>query len=115
MKKIILITFCVISFIISFTGCKTGTFVSEYGKEDIAFITITSSSNYAGKIVTVIVDNDTSFDVKVREAKQSTEKHNGEVHGIKPGKRHIKVMFNGSPLYEKDIFLSSQQTKIINL
>ncbi|MEZ3589794.1 MAG: DUF4831 family protein [Muribaculaceae bacterium] len=97
------------------TGCKTGTFASEHGRDDVAYIDVVSSDAYAGKKVTVTIDGTTEFTVKVQKSKQSTEKHNGDLYGIRPGRRSVKVVYDGKTLYEKEIFLSSQQTKIIQL
>lgn len=97
------------------TGCRTGTFASEYGKSDTAYISVVSSSDYAGKNVDVIVDNDTMFQVKVVRSKQSTEKHNGRLYGIGSGKRHVRIEYDGKVIYDKDIFVSSQHTKLIML
>lgn len=97
------------------TGCKTGTFASEHGRDDIAYIDVVSSGAYAGKKVTVTIDGSTTFTVKVQKSKQSTEKHNGSLYAIRPGRRSVKVVYEGKTLYQKEIFLSSQQTKIIQL
>ncbi len=97
------------------TGCRTGSFASEYGKSDMAYISVVSSGDYAGKSVDVVVDNETGFKVEVVRYKQSSEKHNGRLHGIRPGKRHVRIVYDGSVVYDKDIFVSSQHTKLIML
>ncbi len=100
---------------ISLTGCRTGSFSTSYGKGDRAFISIISGKQYRGKTVQVFIDGKTFFDVKVINEKQSTEKHNGSLHEIHPGKRHVEIRYKDKILYSKTIFLSSQQTKIIRL
>lgn len=115
MSKKLLSLISLIVIALGLTCCKTGTFASEGGKDDIAYISVISSSEYANKAVTVSIDDTTTFDAKVRLAKQSTEKRHGDLYGIKPGKRHIKITYQGMVLYEKDIFVSSQQTKTIQL
>ncbi len=112
MKNVLLIV-CFCLFVL--TGCKTGVFTSEYGKEDVAFISLVSSDEMANKDVDVFIDDNTSFSAHVQKAKQSTEKHNGKLFSIKPGKRHMRIVYNGETIYEKDIYVSSQQTKLINL
>ena len=112
MKKLLFI--CVLLTCI-FTACKTGVYTAEYGKEDVAYICLISSDEMANKDVVVYIDNETQFTMRVQKAKQSTEKHNGKLYAIKPGTRHMKVVYNGNVIYKKDIFLSSQQTKLINL
>lgn len=112
MKKLLIL--CCIS-VLALASCKTGVFTADYGKEDVAYVCLVSSDTMANKNVEVYVDNETQFTAHVQKAKQSTEKHNGGLFAIKPGKRHMKVVYNGNVLYEKDIFVSSQQTKLINL
>lgn len=112
MKKLVLIGVFLTCLL---TGCKTGVFTAEYGKEDVAFISLVSSDVMANKDVDVYIDEDLHFTMHVQKAKQSTEKHNGKLHSIKPGKRHMKIVYKGNVIYEKDVFLSSQQTKLINL
>lgn len=112
MKKFLII--CCLS-LLALASCKTGVYTAEYGKEDVAYISLISSDKMANKDVQVYIDNETQFTAHVQKAKQSTEKHNGKLFAIKPGKRHMKVVYNGNVIYEKDIFVSSQQTKLINL
>ena len=115
MKRLILSLSLTIMALIGLNSCKTGNFPQTYGHEDMAYIYILSGNQYDGQVVKVQVDSNFTFDVKVQKAKQDTEKHNGEVHGIKPGTRHIIVRLNDQIIYEKDVVLSNQQTKIINL
>lgn len=112
MKKLLII--CCLS-LLALASCKTGVYTAEYGKEDVAYISLVSSDKMANKDVLVYIDNETQFTAHVQKAKQSTEKHNGKLFAIKPGKRHMKVVYNGNVIYEKEIFVSSQQTKLINL
>lgn len=100
---------------ISLSGCRTGTYSSSYGKEDMAYISIISGKQYAGKTVSVSVDGKDSFNAKVVKEKQSTEKHNGQLYGIRPGKRTIVITYQNKTLYSNTVFLSSQQTKLIRL
>lgn len=95
-------------------SCKTGVYASQYGKEDMAYISIMSST-YSGKTVEVVVDGTTTFHVKVVKMKQDAEKRTGDLYGIRTGKRHVIVKYKGTILYEKDIFVSSQQSKNIIL
>lgn len=53
MKKIL---FLMCSCLILLAGCKTGVFTSEYGKEDVAFISLVSSDALANKDVEVYID-----------------------------------------------------------
>lgn len=112
MKRFLII--CCLSLLV-LASCKTGVYTAEYGKEDVAFISLISSDVMANKDVQVIVDDETQFTAHIQKAKQSTEKHNGKLFAIKPGKRHLKIVYQGKVIYEKEIFVSSQQTKLINL
>ncbi len=115
MKKYILIVAGIIIASLAFCGCKTGVFTTEGGKEDVGYLQIFSSGDLANQNVSVLIDNTTKFDAKVIKAKQSTEKHNGQTYGIKTGTRHVRIQYKGNTIYEKDIFITSRQTKSIIL
>ena len=91
------IVFCLS--LLAMASCKTGVFTAEYGKEDVAYVCFVSSDKMAGKDVQVFVDNKTQFTAHVQKAKQSTEKHNGKLISIKPGKRTMKVVYEGTVVY----------------
>ena len=112
MKKLLFIGILLTSML---AGCKTGVYTAEYGKEDVAYISLMSSDQMANKDVEVFVDEDTQATLHVEKAKQHAEKRTGKLFAIKPGKRHLKIVHEGKVIYEKDIFVSSQQTKLINL
>ena len=115
MKKLAFFLACLMLMCVS--ACKTGNFAASSGQDDIAYIWLVSSTdNFADKNMTVKVDDSTTFTMKVQRAKQDTERHNGSVHAIMPGARHIEVIDgNGKVVYSKEIFVSSQQTKMITL
>ena len=97
-------------------GCKSNFPVAQQsGKEDMAFLVFVGPSNtYGNGSKTVQVDVDgTKFDAKVVKPKTANRK--GTQYGVATGRRNIKVMFNGKEIYSKQLFLSSQETKIINL
>lgn len=106
---------CGLLSLFAFNSCKTGVYATEHGKDDIAFVCFYSSGIYANKTIDVVIDKDTAFSTKVVKAKQDGEKRKGELYGIKTGKRHICVSYNGNIIYEKDIYVTSQQTKEIIL
>ena len=64
------------------------------------------------KLVQVDVDG-TKFDAKVVKPKTANRK--GTQYGVATGNRQITVKFNGETIYSKRLFLSSQETKVINL
>ena len=69
---------------------------------------------YGNGSKTVQVDVDgTKFDAKVVKPKTANRK--GTQYGVATGQRSITVTFNGQTIYSKQLFLSSQETKIINL
>ena len=62
----------------------------------------------------VQVDIDgTKFDAKVVKPKTANRK--GTQYGVATGRRNITVTFEGKTIYQKQLFLSSQETKIIDL
>lgn len=97
------------------TGCKTGVYTSEGGKSDVAYLSFTSSNLYANKVVTVTIDNATTFEAKVVKEKKNREKYRGEVYAIAVGRKMVKVTFEGEVLYDKEIYVTTQQTKNIEL
>ena len=97
-------------------GCKTNFPVAQQsGKEDIAYLVFVGPKQTYGngsKLVQVDVDG-TTFDAKVVKPKTANRK--GTQYGVATGNRHVTIKFNGQTIYSKQLFLSSQETKIINL
>lgn len=97
-------------------GCKSSYPVAQQsGKEDMAYLLFVGPKDVYGngsKFVQVDVDGNT-FDAKVVKPKTSNRK--GTQYGIAPGRRNITIRFNGETVYSKQLFLSSQETKIITL
>ena len=114
MKKNLLIA--LVAFICLLTGCKSSMPVAQQsGKEDMAYLVFVGPRSTYGngsKPVQVNVDG-TIFDAKVIKPKVANRK--GVQYGVAPGTRNITVKFNGETVYSKKLFLSSQETKIINL
>ena len=96
-------------------SCKTGTYTASGGTSDQAYLTFTSSDRYAGKTVGVTVDNNLRFMAKVVKDKKDKALYKGKTYAIGIGKKHIKVEYNNDVIYEKDIFVSSQDNKTIAL
>ncbi len=100
--------------LITFTySCASYPVSQQGGKEDIAYLLFTSNKEYSGEIVLVTLDNDIKFNAKVVKEKKSNRK--GMQYSVSTGTRQIKVEKDGKILYEKSIFLSSQETKKIIL
>jgi len=97
-------------------GCKANYPVAQQsGKEDLAYLVFVGPLQTYGngsKPVQVDVDG-TKFDAKVVKPKTANRK--GTQYGVATGRRNVTVTFNGQTIYQKQLFLSSQETKIINL
>ncbi len=97
-------------------ACKSSFPVAQQsGKEDMAYLVFVGPLQTYGngsKPVQVDVDG-TQFDAKVVKPKTANRK--GTQYGVATGKRNVTVRFNGQVVYQKQLFLSSQETKIITL
>ena len=97
-------------------GCKANYPVAQQsGKEDMAYLVFVGPLNTYGngsKPVQVDIDGKV-FDAKVVKPKTANRK--GTQYGVATGRRNVIVKFNGKIVYQKQLFLSSQETKIINL
>ena len=108
--------FAIMASVLMLTGCKTSFPVPQQsGKEDMAYLVFVGpKSTYGNGSHPVQVDVDgTKFDAKVVKPKTANRK--GVQYGVAPGTRNITVKFNNNVVYNKKLFLSSQETKIINL
>lgn len=114
MKKNLL--FALLAIACFLVGCKTSFPVAQQtGKEDMAYLVFVGPRQTYGngsKLVQVDVDG-TKFDAKVVKPKTANRK--GTQYGVATGNRQITVKFNGETIYSKRLFLSSQETKVINL
>lgn len=114
MRKLLFISF--VAAVCLLIGCKSSFPVAQQsGKEDMAFLVFVGpSGTYGNGSKTVQVDVDgTKFDAKVVKPKTANRK--GTQYGVATGTRNVTVVFNGKTVYSKQLFLSSQETKIINL
>lgn len=110
MKKLILLFVIPLLLI----GCRAHLPVAqESGKEDIAYLLFVSSNQYAGKEVQVKVDNNAPFTAKVVKAKKANRR--GSQYGIAVGTRALTVSYDGKNIYQKKIFISTQEVKQIVL
>lgn len=94
------------------SGCKVGNVPSSQGLSDQAFLYFVSINKYP-QPVEVTIDNQTSFNAKVVKEKKGTVK--GNIYAVATGKRHVKVSSQGKIIFERDVFLSTQETKKIAL
>lgn len=112
MKKIIIATLTFACLLLA--GCRANFPVAqESGKEDMAFLLFIGQKQYKGKEVQVSVDNATPFTAKV--VKQKTSNRRGTQYGVSTGTRDLKVTFEGQTIYQKKVFLSTQEVKQIIL
>ncbi len=95
-------------------GCKANAPVAQQsGKEDIAYLLFVSDKEYANKEIQVTIDNGQPFTAKV--VKQKKANRRGTQYGIATGSRNLKVTYEGQTVYQKKVFLSTQEVKQIIL
>lgn len=95
-------------------GCKANYPVAQQsGKEDMGYLLFVSPDKYIGEKVQVIIDNAQPFTAKVVKQKNSNRK--GTQYGISTGTRSLKVNYDGKTIYQKKLFLSTQEVKHIIL
>ena len=110
------ILLAVVAFVSLLLGCKSSFPVAQQsGKEDMAYLVFVGPKDTYGngsKLVQVDVDG-TTFDAKVVKPKVANRK--GTQYGVATGRRNVTVKFKGETIYSKQLLLSSQENKIINL
>lgn len=106
--------FLILGLILLLSGCRSHYPVAQQsGKEDIAYLLFVSPNKYANQYVTVVLDDEKTFQAKVVKAKKSNRK--GTAYAISTGRRGINVEYKGISIYKKELFISTQETKIIML
>lgn len=112
MKKL----FVFAAFIVTLTGCGVGTYSVQSGVEDAAFISFTDDVKQE---IVVSVDNNT---YSVETVKQKAYKSDRNIKQtalntikLTPGQHTISVTLNGNEIYSHKVFLSTGETKIIEL
>ena len=114
MKKLVLFTLTLAALLL--VGCKSSYPVAmQSGQEDMAYLVFVGPlDKYGNGKYPVQVDIDgTKFDAKVVKPKTANRK--GVQYAIAPGRRQLTVSFKGQVIYQKQIFLSPQETKTIEL
>ena len=98
------------------TSCGVGIYSTQSGKEDTAYISFVDD-----KSQTIIVKiDDTEYCVQTVKQKAYKSDRNIKklaLNSIKitPGEHQVKVICNGSQVFNKKVFLSTAETKIIKL
>ncbi len=108
MRKILSLTAI---FLIFLTGC-TGVKSVTSGLEDEAFLVIEGDPAKYGEVL-VKVNDDIEFTAKVN--KPNANRPKGEVYAISPGSHIVSVSSNGQVVYRKKIYISTQETRKIEL
>lgn len=112
MKRLILFLCAVAA--LTIWGCKANYPVAqESGQDDVAYLIFVSASNAGNKDVNVTVDGKTTFQARTVKSKKANRR--GTQYSVQTGKRQVKVTLDGQTLYDKYVFLSSQETKVITL
>ena len=112
MKKFILLA----AFSVIMTACGVGTYSIQSGVEDASYISFTDDSK---QDIVVTVDNNT-YNVKTVKAKAYKSGRNIKqtaLNTIKltPGQHNVSVKIKGNEVYSHKVFLSTGETKIIEL
>ena len=112
MKKLMIIA----AFTMLLTGCGVGNYSIQSGVEDAAFISFTDD---AKQDITVTVDDQTYHlkTVKQKAYKSGRNIKQTALNTIKigPGQHEVKVMLDGADVFDKKIFVSTGEHKIIEL
>ena len=112
MKKSIIIA----AFTLLLTGCGVGNYSVQSGVEDAAFLSFTDEEK---QDITVTVDNQT---YELQTVKQKAYKSGRNIKEtalntikIGPGQHEVKVTLDGADVFDKKIFVSTGEHKIIEL
>jgi hypothetical protein len=110
MKKYLLVL-CILPLILC--GCRVGRTTEVRGYENESYLQFVQGQQKYPEGVEVFVDDLPSFVAKVN--KMNDRKVKGNVYTVKSGTRYLKVVYEGEVLFEKQVILSSQQTRQIQL
>jgi hypothetical protein len=113
MKKSVKYLVASLLFIGMATSCKVGMYSESKGKEQEAYLQIFQSQTSYPDGVVVVVDDQQPFMAKVNKDKKMNVK--GNLYTIPTGRHHLKITAGGKLIYDKEIFISSQETKQITL
>ena len=98
------------------TGCGVGTYSVQSGLEDVAYLSFTDDVKQE---IVVNVDSETYNVYTVRHKAYKSDRNIKQTaeNSIKltPGQHNVSVLLNGSEVYSHKIFVSSGETRIIEL
>lgn len=112
MKKSVLKVFALF-LLTMMCNCARMPVSQETGIDNVAHLLFVSSGNRSTYDVKVALDDGTFFTARTIKAKTSSRK--GTQYAVRTGRRKLKVMEGNTVLYEKEIFLSTGETKEILL
>lgn len=98
------------------TSCGVGIYSTQSGKEDVAYISFIDDKSQ--EIIVKIDDTEyTVQTVKQKAYKSDRNIKKMALNSIKitPGEHQVKVISNGNQVLNKKVFLSTAETKIIEL
>ena len=107
-----IVCLCVCAFLMTACGAVAST---SGGLADEAYVVLSSTGTYAGSSVDLYLDNQDAIPVKVsRDGNMAVRK--GLRVAVKPGKHRVVVRDRrGGLLFDRQIFVSTQNTKTIVL
>jgi hypothetical protein len=94
-------------------GCRVGRTTETRGLENESYLQFVQGQQKYPEGVSVFVDDLAPFEAKVNKVNDRIVK--GDVYTVKSGTRHLKVVYKDKIVFEKDLVLSSQQTRQIQL
>ena len=112
MKKSMIIA----AFAMLLTGCGVGNYSVQSGVEDAAFISFTDDVKQE---ITVTVDNQTymlkTVKQKAYKSGRNIKKTSLNTIKTKQGQHEVKVVLDGNEVFDKKLFLSTGEHKILEL
>ncbi len=112
MKRIILLLITAIAVY----GCGVGTYSVSSGKEDVASLSFTAA--VTTPLVVVVDDTEYSVNAVKQKAYKADRKIKATAYNtitITPGKHNVRVLSNGQEVYNKTLFISTSEHRIIDL
>lgn len=95
-------------------ACSVGRTTESRGLENQAYLQfVRGNTDKYSDGVDVYIDDALLFKAKVDKVDSRTVK--GNTYVIKSGKRHLKVEYHGKVLYEKEIVVTTQETRKVQL
>lgn len=110
--KLVLCLFTVACCCLLLTGCKVGNVAVSQGLADQSYLYFVSVNKYS-QPVKVMLDNSIAFDATVVRERKATVK--GNTYAVSTGKHRVSVSYQGKTIWEREVFLSTQETKKIIL